>query len=100
MDNVAFQTLTMNYMKDFIQIDIALDTFPSSDSIMTFEALFMGIPVISFYNDRRDTRLGLSILKNIGLGDFAVNNANEYIERAVGLAIRKRSIFCIKTFVI
>ena len=82
----------MNYMKDFIQIDIALDTFPSNDSVMTIEALFMGIPVISFYGDRRDTRSSLSLLKNIGLGDFAVNNANEYIERAVGLANDKEAL--------
>ena len=53
---------------------------------MTIDSLFMGVPVISLYGERRDTRFSLSILTAIGLGDFAVNDANEYINRAVGLA--------------
>ena len=34
----------------------------------------------------RGSRFGLSILSNIGLGELAVSNIDEYIDRAVGLA--------------
>ena len=86
MDNVIFQLMGVDYLKSFLPIDIFLDTFPSSDIGMTIDSLFMGVPVISLYGERRDTRFSLSILTAIGLGDFAVNDANEYINRAVGLA--------------
>ena len=50
------------------------------------DALYMGVPVISRYGTRRNTRFGLSILKNIGLGELAVADSAEYVQRAVGLA--------------
>ena len=46
----------------------------------------MGVPVVSRYGERRGSRFGLSILTNTGLGELAVDNINDYIERAVGLA--------------
>ena len=50
------------------------------------DALYMGVPVISRYGKGRNTRFGLSILKNIGLGELAVDGSAEYVQRAVGLA--------------
>ena len=72
--------------KDYNDIDIALDTFPYTGGVTTCEALYMGVPVISMYGGRHGTRFGLSILKNIGLGDLAVNTADEYVRRATALA--------------
>lgn len=46
----------------------------------------MGVPVISLYGSRHGTRFGLSILKNIGLDELAVDSYNEYINRAIMLA--------------
>ncbi|MBR1397870.1 MAG: hypothetical protein IJ563_10110 [Selenomonadaceae bacterium] len=92
MDNVLFQPLLNDYIKNFLQIDIALDTFPASDAASTFDALYMGVPVITFYTDRRDTRTAFGILNSVGLGDFAVNDINEYINRAVTLANDKEGL--------
>ena len=92
MDSVTFQALPIDYLNNFLSIDIALDTFPRSDPLMTLDALFMGVPVISFYNERRDSRFGLSILQSVGLKDLAVTDGNEYINRAVGLANDKDTL--------
>lgn len=46
----------------------------------------MGVPVISLYGSRHGTRFGLSILKNIGLDELAVDSYDEYINRAIMLA--------------
>ena len=46
----------------------------------------MGVPVISLYGKRHGSRFGLSILKNIGLEELAVDSYDEYINRAVALA--------------
>lgn len=75
-----------NYLAEYAEIDIALDTFPYTGGLTTCEALNCGVPVISLYGDRHGTRFGLSILKNVGLEGLAVSSVEEYIERAVGLA--------------
>ena len=46
----------------------------------------MGVPVISLYGERHGSRFGLSILKNVGLEELAVNSYDDYIARAVMLA--------------
>ena len=92
MDNVTFLPLELDYLKDWLKVDIALDTFPRSDSMSTFDALFMGVPVVSYYDERRDSRFSMSILQSIGLGDFAVTSGNNYLERAVGLANDKEAL--------
>ena len=92
MDTVSFRSVTMDYLSDYLEIDIMLDTFPRSDAMTTFDALFMGVPVVSFYDERRDSRYALTILQNVGLGDFAVNNGNAYMDRAIGLANDKEAL--------
>ena len=93
MDNVTFKITEFDYLKHILDIDIMLDTFPRSDAAMTFDSIFMGVPVVSLYYERRDSRFALSIMQNInGLKDFAVNNVNEYIGRAVGLANDKDAL--------
>lgn len=46
----------------------------------------MGVPVVSLYGSRHGTRFGLSLLKNVGLGELAVNSTDQYVKRAVALA--------------
>lgn len=83
---VELEAATNTYMERYLDVDIALDTFPYPGGGTTCDALYMGVPVISRYGKRRGSRFGLSILSNTGLGELAVSNINEYIERAVGLA--------------
>ena len=92
MDSVIFKSVTLDYLSDYLKVDIMLDTFPISDSMTVFDSLFMGVPIVSFYDERRDSRFALTILQNIGLGDFAVNNGNDYIDRAVVLANDKDAL--------
>lgn len=49
----------------------------------------MGVPIISLYGDRHGTRFGLSILKNIGLGELAVDSYEKYINLAIVLSRNK-----------
>ena len=83
---VELRGLTATHPADYNDVDIALDTFPYTGCVTTCEALYMGVPVVSLYGDRMGTRIGLSILKNIGLEGLAVNSYDDYINLAVALA--------------
>ena len=86
MDQVLFVPAIPNYMDKMLDLDLILDTYPYVGGSTTLDAIYMGVPVLTFYGERRSTRFGLSILKNIGLADLAVDNVQDYIERAVVLA--------------
>lgn len=86
VNRIDFEPATANYMERYLDVDIALDTFPYTGGGTTLDALYMGVPVISKYGERRGSRFGLSILSNAGLGDLAVSDWSGYISRAVFLA--------------
>lgn len=83
---IELREFTKNYLEEYNEIDIALDTFPYAGGATTCEALYMGVPVISLYGGRHGTRFGYSILNNVGVGELATKNLDEYISRAVALA--------------
>ena len=65
-------------------MDIALDPFPYSGGLTTCEALWMGVPVITWPGELPQGRHSASHLTNAGLSEFIASSAAEY----VGLATR------------
>ncbi|MBE6105136.1 hypothetical protein [Anaerovibrio lipolyticus] len=86
LNRIELEAATNTYMNRYLDVDIALDTYPYPGGGTTCDALYMGVPVVSRFGQRRGSRFGLSILSNAGLGELAVDNVNDYVERAVGLA--------------
>jgi len=70
----------------YAAIDIVLDTFPFTGSTTTFEALWMGVPVITLMGDHMVARWSGSMLKKLKLDELIANDEAEYIEIAKGLA--------------
>lgn len=66
--------------------DIALDPFPFNGCTTTYEALWMGIPVITLAGRRFLGRMGASMLHQIGLDDLAVADEDAYMAAACKLA--------------
>ena len=87
MNRVSFRPAMMNWQPELLHIDVILDAYPAVGGGSIFDALYMGVPVITFYGERRNTRLSLSTFKQFGLEGLAVpiETPQEYIERAVGL---------------
>ena len=86
LDRVMFEPATREYMQRMLDVDIMLDTFPYPGGGTTCDTLYMGVPVVTMYNERRNTRFAYSILKSIGLEELAVENIADYVNRAVALA--------------
>ncbi len=68
------------------RVDIALTTFPHSDSNSTIQALWMAVPVIGKTGDRFVTRRNESILSNAGLADWIAEDDEDYLAKAVYFA--------------
>jgi protein O-GlcNAc transferase len=68
------------------QADIALDTFPYHGTTTTCEALWMGVPVVTLAGKSHVSRVGVSLLTNVGLEELIARNTDEYVQIAVALA--------------
>lgn len=83
---------TPDYLKDYMDVDIVLDTHPYPGGGTTCEALYMGVPVVNLRGTRHGARFGYSLLKNMGLEELSASSLAEYIDLAVGLAEDKETL--------
>ncbi|HVW25541.1 MAG TPA: hypothetical protein VHC69_09230 [Polyangiaceae bacterium] len=67
-------------------VDIALDSFPYNGTTTTCEALWMGVPVITLAGPDHRSRVGASLLRNVGLPEFIAESGDAYVECAQQLA--------------
>ena len=86
MSRVQFEGASRDYMLRYLDVDIALDTFPWPGGGTTCDALYMGVPVVSYYTDRHSTRFTYSLLANMGLAELASDRLEDYVETAAALA--------------
>lgn len=75
-----------DHLNRYNEVDIALDTFPYNGTTTTCEAMYMGVPVITLAGNRHVSRVGVSLLSNVGLNELIAYCEEEYIEKAVSLA--------------
>jgi predicted O-linked N-acetylglucosamine transferase (SPINDLY family) len=82
----------VEHLKLYGQIDIALDTYPYNGTTTTFEALWMGVPVISLVGEHHMSRVGFDILTRFGMGFLAAPTPEEYVARATALAAKRQTL--------
>jgi predicted O-linked N-acetylglucosamine transferase (SPINDLY family) len=75
-----------NHLATYRRIDVGLDTFPYHGTTTTCEALWMGVPVVTRARDTHASRVGVSLLSNIGLNDLIAADEQDYVRIATGLA--------------
>jgi protein O-GlcNAc transferase len=74
------------FLEAYSKIDIALDTFPYNGGTTTTEAIWQGVPVVTFVGDRWVSRTSASILHAANLDELIGQGIEEYISKAVHLA--------------
>lgn len=76
-----------NHLELYGEIDIALDPFPYNGTTTTCEALWMGVPVVCLAGERHSARVGVSLLKAIGLdSELLATSKENYLALAVSMA--------------
>lgn len=86
IDRVELRGFSSDYLQQYNDIDIALDTFPYTGGMTTFDSLYMGVPVISLVGERHGERFGFSLLSNVGLNMLTADSEDEYIAKAIVLS--------------
>ena len=86
LGRVLLEPADTGYMRRYLDVDIALDTFPWPGGGTTCDALYMGVPMVTRYAARRSTRFGCALLSHIGLAELAAMGTEDYIALAAALA--------------
>ena len=82
---LSFKGNFEDHLNQYKKIDIALDTFPYNGVTTSFEAIWMGVPVLTMKGFNYNSRSGESINKNLNLQELIAENENDYINIAVSL---------------
>jgi predicted O-linked N-acetylglucosamine transferase (SPINDLY family) len=68
------------------RVDVALDSYPYHGTTTTCEALWMGVPVVSLAGAAHVSRVGVSLLGNVGLPELVAQTPEQYVQIAADLA--------------
>jgi len=68
------------------EVDIAFDCFPHNSGTTLYEHLYMGNPYVTLANRASVGRLGATILRGGGFGEWVAETEEEYVDIAVRLA--------------
>ena len=82
--NAAHNT-QVDHLASYRQADIALDPFPFNGATTTYEALNMGVPVITLEGDHFVSRVATSLITHIGHPEFAARSHDQYVNIAKNL---------------
>jgi predicted O-linked N-acetylglucosamine transferase (SPINDLY family) len=75
-----------DHLAAYAEVDVCLDPFPQGGGISTWEALYMGVPVVSKLGATVPSRIAGAIQSAIGLSEFVATNDDGYVEIALGVA--------------
>ena len=76
-------------LKQYADIDIALDPFPFTGGMTSLESLWMGVPIITLNGSSPVHRQTAAILKIIGTKEYICESQSNYVNKAVELAHKR-----------
>jgi len=80
---VRGRTSRKDHLAAYSDVDIALDPFPLNGGMSTWEALWMGVPVVAKLGNSVPSRISGAILHAIDLAEWVTDGDEEYAALAV-----------------
>jgi protein O-GlcNAc transferase len=83
-------------MAEYSEVDIGLDTLPYNGGTTSFQALWMGVPVLTLAGENFCGRMGASAMTFLGMDEWVATSSDELIKKAVVFAANQQSLVQIK----
>lgn len=74
------------HLARYALVDVALDTLPFNGGSTSSDALWMGVPILTYPGETFAGRMSLSLLHSMGLHELIAKDLESYIEIGVRLA--------------
>ena len=72
-----------NIFSGLNDIDIMVDSFPHSGGTMLFDALWMGVPILTLASRPPLGRIGTTLMMNLGLPQWVAYSEEDYVDKAI-----------------
>ncbi len=76
----------ITFLRYYERIDVALDAFPYNGGTTTMEAIWQGVPVLTFDGDRWAPRTSQTLLRTTHLNEFVAGDVEGMIDLAIRIA--------------
>ena len=83
-------------LASYNKVDIALDPFPYSGGVTSFEAIWMGVPVLTKKGSKFVSHVTESINHNVNMSDWIASDENEYVKKAIEFSANLQQLSEIK----
>ena len=77
---------TKDFWTRFQEIDLILDTYPFNGGTTSCYSAYAGVPLLTLSGQSLISRVGRSIVSNLGFASLAVDSYEQYVARALELA--------------
>ena len=96
IDVVGITPTREEHLGLYAKVDIHFDTYPYNGTTTTCEALWQGVPTLTLAGERHRSRVGLSILHQVGFDDWVTFSEKEFVERAISKAGELESLIKVR----
>ncbi len=86
LDLRGWEPQHQQHLEAYNHVDVALDTYPYHGTTTTCEAIWMGVPVVTLAGKTHVSRVGVSLLSNVGLDELISCDEEQFLNIAAGLA--------------
>ncbi len=90
-------TTGQDYLREFQDIDLALDTSPCPGGTTSCDALANGVPVLTQWGDDFYARIGVPVVAPCGLSECIADGWDDYVEKALSLTADARALDALRS---
>ena len=84
-------------MSSYADTDMLLDPIPCNGGVVSLQAMWMGVPVITMLGSDYAARLGASFMQAAGLDEWVADSDDAYVEIAQRMAANRPMLLALKS---